>query len=167
MRIRKSRIEDLGAIMPIYAGARAFMARTGNPNQWINGYPAEEDIRRDIEAGYHYVIETDDNEIAGAFMFRIGNDPTYDVIEGGNWLNDETYGVVHRLASSSKQRGIAKVCFDYCFSLIDNIRVDTHHENKVMQQGILDYGFTPCGTIYCHNGTPRLAFHKAKIPPRI
>ena len=34
MRIRPSAIEDLDRIMEIYAGARAFMAAHGNPNQW-------------------------------------------------------------------------------------------------------------------------------------
>lgn len=157
--IRKSRIEDLPEIMPIYDCARRFMAGTGNPNQWINGYPAETDILRDIENDCHYVIEHDNDGIVGAFMFRIGNDPTYDVIEGA-WLNDDKYGVIHRLASNGKHKGIAKMCFDYCFTKIRTIRVDTHHENKVMQNGILQYGFTPCGTIYCHNGSPRLAYQR-------
>ena len=159
IRIRKSRIEDLPEIMPIYDCARRFMARTGNPNQWIDGYPAETDILRDIESDCHYVIEHDNDGIVGAFMFRIGNDSTYDIIEGA-WLNDDEYGVVHRLASNGKHKGIAKICFDYCFTEINNIRVDTHHENTVMQKGILQYGFSPCGTIYCHNGSPRLAYQR-------
>ena len=157
MTIRKSKIDDIPAIMPVYHSARAFMARTGNPNQWIDGYPTEDNIRLDIENDTHYVIEHPTDGIVGAFMFRIGNDPTYDVIEG-SWLNDKEYGVVHRLASNGKHRGIADLCFDFCFSLIDNIRVDTHQENKVMQMGFMRYGFIHCGTIYCHNGTPRLAF---------
>ena len=157
IKIRKSEIKDLPYIMPIYDSARKFMADTGNPNQWINGYPAEENILQDINNNCHYVIEHDNDGIVGAFMFRIGDDPTYDFIDGA-WLNGNEYGVIHRLASNGKYRGIAKLCFDYCFKLIGTIRVDTYHENKVMQKGILDYGFKPCGTIYCHNGTPRLAF---------
>lgn len=157
MIVRKSKIEDFKQIMPIYDSARTFMAYTNNPNQWINGYPAESDIFNDIENGNHYVIEHETDGIVGAFMFRIGNDSTYDIIDGA-WLNTDEYGVIHRLASNGKQRGITKICFDFCFTQIENIRVDTHHDNKVMQQGILDYGFKPCGTIYCHNGTPRLAF---------
>ena len=155
--IRKSEIKALPYIMTIYDSARKFMADTGNPNQWINGYPAEENILQDINNNCHYVIEHDNDGIVGSFMFRIGDDPTYDFIDGA-WLNGNEYGVIHRLASNGKYRGIAKLCFDYCFKLIGNIRVDTYHENEVMQKGILDYGFKPCGTIYCHNGTPRLAF---------
>ncbi len=160
IKIKKSKIGDLPKIMPVYECARAFMSRTGNPNQWINGYPTETDILLDIENDCHYIITLDSGEIVGTFMFRIGNDPTYDTIEGA-WINDDEYGAIHRLASNGKYKGIAKICFDYCFSQIDNIRVDTHHDNSVMQKGILQYGFTPCGTIYCHNGTPRLAYQKS------
>ncbi len=160
MKIRKSNFEDLPALMKIYDNARNFMKNSGNPNQWVDGYPSAHDISLDIEAGNHYTITTDDGKIIGAFMFRIGIDDTYAVIEGGDWLNDDPYGVIHRLASSGEYKGIADACFDYCFSKINNIRVDTHHENEVMQRGILRYGFIPCGTIYCHNGTTRLAFQK-------
>ena len=155
--IRKSNFNDSEAIMPIYDCARSFMARTGNPNQWVDGYPTIAHISDDIARGCHYVIEHKELGFVGAFMFAIGHDATYDIIEGA-WLNDDEYGVIHRLASNGKLRGIADICFDYCFSLINNIRVDTHQENKVMQMGILRYGFIHCGTIFCHNGTPRLAF---------
>ena len=155
--IRPTTVEDMPAVMPMYTNARAFMAATGNPEQWINGYPTEAVILRDVDAGCHYVIEQD-GEIVGAFMFRIGHDCTYDVIENGEWLNGEEYGVVHRLVSSGKYPRVADICFDYCFSKISNIRVDTHKDNKVMQQAFMRYGFLYCGIIYCHNGTPRLAF---------
>ena len=59
IKIRKSEIKDLPNIMPIYDSARKFMADTGNPNQWINGYPAEENILQDINNNCHYVIEHD------------------------------------------------------------------------------------------------------------
>lgn len=160
MTIRKSQIEDIPAIMPIYENARNFMSRSGNPHQWINGYPTTDDIISDIAVGCHYVILSDSSEIMGVFMFRIGHDTTYDIIEGA-WLNDAPYGVIHRLASSGKTKGIADACFNFCFSLIDNIRVDTHPDNKVMQRAIMRQGFTHTGIIYCHNGTPRLAFHKS------
>lgn len=158
MKVRKTSIDDLACVMPIYEAARAFMVRTGNPDQWINGYPANEDILRDIDAGVHYVILNETDDIVGAFMFKVGHDATYDIIERGSWLNEDEYGVVHRLVSNGKYSGIADVCFDYCFSKIKNIRVDTHHENKVMQQALMRYGFIYCGIIYCHNGTSRLAF---------
>jgi hypothetical protein len=51
MKIEKASIENLKELMPIFARARNFMAGTGNPNQWINGYPTEALISEDIAKG--------------------------------------------------------------------------------------------------------------------
>ena len=37
--IRNARMEDLPVIQDIYAYARGFMAKTGNPNQWGQHHP--------------------------------------------------------------------------------------------------------------------------------
>ena len=37
--IRKATMQDLPAIVDIYAYARNFMVKTGNANQWGDGYP--------------------------------------------------------------------------------------------------------------------------------
>ena len=56
--IRRAAIQDLPKIMPIFEKARAFMRRSGNASQWIDGYPSEEIIRKDIYNGNFYVEET-------------------------------------------------------------------------------------------------------------
>ena len=49
MKIRKATEEDFNRIMEIYAYARAFMAKTGNPNQWgPTKWPPEALIHDDI-----------------------------------------------------------------------------------------------------------------------
>ena len=48
-RIRFARREDLPRIMDIYAYAREFMIKNGNPNQWTGGWPWQEVIENDIE----------------------------------------------------------------------------------------------------------------------
>lgn len=79
MRIRKTIEEDFDRVMEIYAYAREFMTRTGNPNQWgPTNWPPEELIRKDIE-------------------------PTYHTIEDGAWIDGGSYGVVHRLASDGSE----------------------------------------------------------------
>ena len=55
MEIRNTRPDELSTVMGIYASAREFMAQTGNPDQWGDGYPTEALIRSDIEAGKSYV----------------------------------------------------------------------------------------------------------------
>src|SRR5574344_2608922 len=77
MKIEKATQENLKELMPIFARARNFMASTGNPNQWINGYPSEELISEDIAKGHCFICRADDNHIAAAFIFIIGGDPTY------------------------------------------------------------------------------------------
>jgi RimJ/RimL family protein N-acetyltransferase len=160
MIIRKTILSDIDVLMEIFSYARQLMARTGNANQWIDGYPSRDFIADEILRGNSYVCSDDNGKIIGTFAFIIGNDPTYHVIEGGNWLNDKPYGVVHRLASNGSIKGVGEFCFNWCESQIANIRVDTHSDNIVMRHLLEKLGFTYCGIIYCHNGTPRLAYQK-------
>lgn len=46
MLIRKTQLSDLPRLQEIFAIARRFMAETGNPTQWEEDYPSEEDLRR-------------------------------------------------------------------------------------------------------------------------
>lgn len=163
MKIRSTELNDLPSVMEIYDYARAFMRETGNETQWVDGYPSEELIRQEIEAGHSFVCTGEDEEenILGTFCFILGDDPTYQHIYEGAWLNDdEPYGVIHRLATSGRSRGVSEACLNWCFERCGNIRVDTHRDNKVMQHILEKYGFQPCGIIYVKNGTERIAYQK-------
>ena len=56
--IRKATMQDLPAIVDIYAYARNFMVKTGNANQWGDGYPQEKLLRDDIAQKQLYMIGT-------------------------------------------------------------------------------------------------------------
>ena len=155
--IRKAIATDLEKLVRIYDYAREFMAQTGNPGQWINGYPSLDDLRNDLEHDCLYVCENEEHIIA-AFCFMLGPDPTYSQIENGQWLNNLPYHVIHRLASDGSHKGIAKTCLDWCLAQDSNIRVDTHKDNLIMQHILESYGFQKCGIINTHDGTPRLAY---------
>lgn len=43
-------------------------------------------------------------------------------------------------------------------AIAQNIRIDTHADNKTMQHLIEADGFTRCGIIYIADGTPRIAY---------
>lgn len=159
-KIRPATYKDLPEIMPIYDIARDFMRSTSNEGQWINGYPTEKFITEEIEAGHSFICENSAGEIVGTFCFIIGEDPTYLKIYDGQWLNDELYGTVHRIASSGKEKGVAKACFEWCFTQCPNIRVDTHRNNIVMQKILGSLGFHYCGIIYVSDGSERLAYQK-------
>jgi len=160
MEIRKSNPEGINEIMHCINTARQLMRESGNQIQWTNGYPSRELMLESIENGFNFLIFEND-EVVATFDFIIGNDPNYDVIENGTWLNDEKYGVIHRLASNGKARGVAKFCFEWCFSQFPNIRIDTHETNIPMQKVLEKLGYEKCGIIYVADGTPRLAFQKA------
>lgn len=162
IRIRKSTPSDLDALMELYEAARQFMRTSGNPSQWVNGYPSRELVSADIDAEISYVGIDTDGEIAMVFTFFIGADPAYATIHGGQWLNTNPYGTIHRLASSGRHPGMLRRCVDFCQTLIADIRLDTHADNLPMQHAATRLGFHHCGTIHCHDGSPRLAYHLPK-----
>ena len=41
-----------------------------------------------------------------------------------------------------------------------HLRIDTHHDNAIMQHVILKNGFTRCGIIHIASGAERIAFEK-------
>jgi hypothetical protein len=159
--IRLASREDMPIIKRIYDTAREYMKRNGNPTQWNGGYPWEYLLNEDIEKRRLYVILAND-VICGAFVFVVGVDPTYIEMQNGEWLNDEPYGAIHRIASNGAQRGVFKACLEFCRGYIGNIRIDTHADNAKMQATLAGNGFVKCGTIYVHDGTsdhsPRVAY---------
>lgn len=159
MEIRKAKLEDLDRILEIYDYARNFMAETGNPTQWGQGYPKKELLLEDIEKRRLYVM-AEDGHIHGVFVFVIGEDPTYQIIEDGAWLSDGPYGTIHRIAGDGKVKGLLKRCVQFCTGEIDTLRIDTHHDNKVMQSAIEKNGFRRCGIIYSVDGSPRIAYER-------
>lgn len=161
MRIRNAEASDWERILEIYAGARQFMAAHENAGQWGTGYPPEELLEEDMEAGKLYVCE-DGGTVAAVFYFAAEEDPTYGVIEDGAWLSDAPYGVVHRIASGRVVKGAASFCLEWAFGQTGNIRIDTHENNIPMQNMLKKNGFRYCGRIYLENGEPRIAFQKGR-----
>jgi hypothetical protein len=159
VNIRYTTTQDLEKVMAIYAYARTQMKKNGNPNQWGDSRPSAWTIKTDISR-HHSLLITEDDEICGVFTFMIGRDSTYAVIENGNWLNDEPYGVIHRIASNGRCSGIMDFALNYCESQIDNIRIDTHQDNKIMQHILEKHQYVKCGIIYADDATPRIAYQK-------
>ena len=159
MEIRKSNRNDLEDILKIYESARKYMLGNGNSNQWGNYYPDEKTIIMDIENNYHFVCV--DNKLPVAcFAFIEGDDPTYKKIVNGEWLDNNSYATIHRIAVLEQGKGIGSICIDWCFSRHKNIRIDTHKSNIPMQRLLMKKGFRYCGIIYTLKGDERLAFHK-------
>ena len=152
---KENQIEE---ILSVFVCARKFMAQTGNPNQWGKTYPEREILEEDIKNNRLYTVVSD-GEIVGAFMFYVGVEPTYQVIRGA-WLSNEEYGVIHRVASAGKAKGVFSALLDFCLKQTKHLRIDTHQDNVVMQKVLDKHGFTKCGIIYLANGDERIAYER-------
>lgn len=140
------------------------MASTGNPGQWVGGYPQREMIVGDITAGHCFVCENEQGRVVGTFCLIEGPDPIYLDIRDGQWLDDAPYWVIHRLASDGSERGVANACIGWSLRRHPNIRIDTHADNRVMQNILSGNGFVYCGIIRMHDGSPRIAYQKPNSP---
>ncbi|MBO5691137.1 MAG: N-acetyltransferase [Spirochaetaceae bacterium] len=172
MKIRKTQVRDLESVLAIYAHARDLMRETGNPTQWGDIWPPQDLIQADIQQQKSYVCVKESEEKAGqsteeilaVFFLEMAEDPTYAEIYEGSWLEEELpYGVVHRIASLG--RGAGGFCLEWALAECGNIRIDTHEANMPMRSLLKKLGYTYCGVIYTHDGTPRLAYQK-KINPK-
>lgn len=156
MEIRKSELSDLPAMEALYAAAREFMREMGNPDQWGTVHPPAAQLISDIEQGRSYLC-LDEGKAVGCFYFGPGPDPAYLTIEGGSWLSDSPYWVVHRVAAAGR-RGVGTFCLRYCMERANHIRIDTHEQNLPMQRMLLKNGFSRRGIIHLANSDERVAF---------
>ena len=139
------------------------MRENGNLHQWDDHHPSERQLREDIEKGCCYLLKEDGKAFA-TFAFVPGPDDTYATIEQGEWLESEKpYYVIHRVATLPGFHGAMSDILNYCFSLTDNIRIDTHRDNAIIQHCLLKAGFSYRGIIHISNGDERLAYQKIVI----
>ena len=160
LQIRDASIDDYNRITAIYRFAQDFMIESGNPNQWAHSYPDAEIIKKDIQDGMCKVIY-DETGLHGVFVISEGEEPTYECIENGEWLNDGPYVTIHRLASDGEVHGVFKLVSNYCKKRFRNVRADTHADNKIMQKQMEKNDYSKCGIIYVEDGSPRIAYHWA------
>lgn len=156
-QVRKAVEADYPRILEIYAHAREFMAKTGNPNQWGTNYPPVEMLQEDIRVGNLFVVEREG--LHGVFAYFTEPDPTYSYIEDGAWLNESPYGTIHRVAGDGSG-GVFSAVLKFAEDCNRHVRIDTHHDNVVMQHVLEKHGFQRCGIIYLEDGDPRIAYEK-------
>ncbi len=162
MTLRTATEADIPAIMKVLEAGRSIMLASGNLHQWPEGYPTREMVLRDIGPGYGKVME-EGGRIVAYFACIPSPDPTYAVIEGGKWLDDEKpYYVIHRIASYPEAHGVFRTLMEYLEGVTDNVRIDTHKDNKIMQHNLAKYGFQYCGIIYIASGAERLAYQRLR-----
>jgi hypothetical protein len=122
------------------------MRQKGNPTQWGDTYPNDEIINRWIDKDGYVVVDSNGKIVAVFGFVENTTEPGYDSIDGA-WLNDEPYSVVHALAVSHTNIRAAKFIGDWVFKRSNNLRVDTHKDNVIMQNLLLKTGFVLCGEV--------------------
>lgn len=165
MEFRQAKISDLDQIVEIIELSKKYLKET-KVDQWQDGYPAKEDLIRDIESRNSYVL-TNKDEIVATTVISLDGESTYNSIFNGEWITNEDYIVMHRVAVHDKYKGkgIFKELIKEAESLalnkgISSIKIDTHRDNISMQRAVVKNDFKKCGIIYLEDGSERIAFEK-------
>lgn len=163
MLFRAATTADIPTIWKILQQAIEQRRQDGS-EQWQHGYPNEQTVRDDVDAGYAYVLIDEQVIIAYAALI-VGIEPAYDVIEG-RWLTDGPYAAVHRVARSTEvqTKGIAtevlacieRICRE---KGVPSIRLDTNYDNRPMLRLLEKLRYTYCGEIQ-FQGASRMAYEK-------
>ena len=165
--LRPAAMEEVPAIWEIILQAKAQMYREGK-HQWDENYPTVPILENDVSRGWGYVLvpSDDDSDIIAYGAVVFDGEPAYNGLWGGQWLSEQPYVVLHRLAvaDSWKRQGMAvrymqAVC-DLAISRgIRSFKVDTNYDNFYMQRVFSRLGFTYCGRIRYEAGE-RMAYEK-------
>ena len=147
---------DLQAVIELVAQGRAALARQG-VDQWQDGYPSPETIRRDLLRG--------DGAAAAYAAFVFDGEPAYDRIEEGSWAAEGPYVAVHRLVVGERfvRRGVAAALLreaarEALVRGIRSFRIDTHPDNGPMRALLVREGFACRGKVRYE--AVRLAYEK-------
>ena len=165
MEFRKSAQKDVNSIMEIIKQAQAYLKKM-RINQWQNNYPNLETIRKDIIDNNSYVLLINNNIVATAAV-SFDKEKTYDLIYDGEWISNNEYAVIHRIAVHNSYKGlglsteIIKNVEKLCLKRdVYSIKIDTHEDNLSMQKLLKKNRFKYCGIIYLEDKSKRLAFEK-------
>lgn len=152
--------------MAVVRSAQQYLKKQGI-DQWQDNYPTREIIEADINTAEAYVLD-DDGHVAGYFAVYTADEPVYEYLEGGCWLlQSKNFAAMHRVCISHEYRGkgLAHMIYTYAAERAhelgrDSIRVDTHHDNKIMRHMAESHGFVACGTVYYPGNLKRIAYEK-------
>lgn len=168
MKFRKSVKKDIDSIMRIIKQAQEYFKEQGI-DQWQNDYPNKNTINDDIKNGESYALEKDGCLVATA-MITFKGEKSYSSIYGGEWLNNNEYAAIHRIAVDNTYKGldissqIIKNIENLCLQRnICSIKIDTHEDNLPMQKVLKKNKFKYCGIIYLDDNSKRIAFEKVLL----
>src|SRR5690606_12642880 len=105
------------------------------------------------------------NDILAYMAVIFDGEPAYEALEG-EWLSNEKYVVVHRVAVAQdiKTKGAATHLMKELEKLamerdVYSVKVDTNFDNKAMLRILEKLNYQYCGKVYFRGGA-RMAFEK-------
>ena len=163
LQFRKAALQEIPQIWEILQKAIQRRKEDGS-NQWQDGYPNPEVIKADIEKEAGFVLIEGEN-LVGYCAVLINDEPAYAGIEG-NWLTNEDFVVVHRIAIAQEYlgKGLAKEMMKFVeeFAIknsIYSVKADTNFDNLAMMKSFEKAGYVYCGEVYLR-GSARRAYEK-------
>ncbi|MBD3750145.1 MAG: GNAT family N-acetyltransferase [Sphingobacteriales bacterium] len=163
LQFRKANLHEIPPIWEILQKAIERRKADGS-NQWQDGYPNPEVVKKDIEKQAGYVL-TDGNILLGYCAVFINDEPEYENIEG-KWLSNEDFVVFHRVAITEAYlgKGLAQEMMKHIedFALANHIfsvKADTNFDNIPMMKSFEKLGYNYCGEVY-FRGSARRAYEK-------
>lgn len=163
---RKAVTSEIPAIWEILKQAIARRKEDGS-EQWQDGYPNPEVVKKDINSGHGFVL-TEGDSIVGYSAVLINDEPEYANLKG-EWLSNNDFVVFHRIAISENHlgKGLAKKIMEHIeeFAINNNIysiKADTNFDNIAMLKIFEKLGYSYCGKVYFRGGE-RKAFEKMLI----
>lgn len=163
MIITNATINEVDDIMVIINQAKAYLL-SKHINQWQMGYPNEESIMEDITKHHGYILKVKDH-IVGYFALSFSDEDAYLHIYDGKWSNNDYYALIHRLCIGDEYKGqglgslIIRFVKDEALKHnINQIRIDTHEDNKSMLRLFNKNGFSYAGKVCFRDVEERVAF---------
>lgn len=162
-KFRKAEHADLSSIWEILQQAIIRRKQDGS-DQWQDGYPNPEVVKKDIDHGAGFVL-VDEDTVVGYCAVLINDEPAYANIQG-EWLTKGDFAAIHRVAilESHLGQGLAEKIMigveEYAINnQIYSIKADTNFDNVAMMKIFEKLGYVYCGEVYFRNN-PRRAYEK-------
>lgn len=160
IEFRNSTLLDIDRMVQIAEDAKALLKSKG-VSQWQRGtYPDRDLFLRDAEEKIGYVL-AEGNEVLAICAVTFSDEEGYRHLLCGQWNtpNDAMYATIHRSAVAKKQQGknLSGLLFRQVAKMAKtkgavSIRIDTHPDNRTMQNALIRAGFKKCGEFLIPDG---------------
>lgn len=171
-KTRQATHDDFGRIKQILDDGHKALVALGVEQNAGKKYPSERRIMRSIDWGTAYVVTLGSEDharsfdgserIIGVFALDPRGDATYARSSGAQWVTDSphppqaasTYAALHwvTVAQEARRRGVGMFILGEAERIARaegklSMRCDIYEGNTPMESLLMEYGFSPCGTL--------------------